>query len=152
MVLPGVRETDGRPGSTLFNLVLLAAAIPAALVLWIAVGELTGDLFESDGDGLVLGVSLFVVGTLYVSLLLYFLFLPGFALFLLSLRLVSRRLRLSRRHRRLVAVALSPLIGAVFLAIPAVPEGAGVWSGWWFILATSVMAAVLVRWPYVREP
>lgn len=149
MVSPTARKADGRSGSTLFNLTLLAAAIPAALVAWIAVGELIGDVAQSDGDGgLVLDVSLFVVATLYLSLILFFLFIPGFALFLVSLRLIDRRSRRLIRGRRLVAVALSPLIGTVFLAIPAIPEDRdGVWSGWWFILGTSVIAALLVRWP-----
>jgi hypothetical protein len=149
MVLPSVREEDGRSGSTLFNLIVLAATIPAAFAAWIAIGELIGDVAQSDGDGgVVLDVSLFVVSTLYVSLILLFLFIPGFALFLLSLRLVDRRPRLSTRGRRLVALALSPLIGAGFLVIPAIPEDRdGVWSGWWFILGTSVIAALLVRWP-----
>ncbi len=149
MVLPSVRDADGRSGSTLFNLIVLAVAIPAALVAWIAIGELIGDVAQSDGDGgLVLDVFLFVVSTLYVSLILLSLFVPGYALFLLSLRLIDRRSRLSTRGRRLVAVGLSPLIGAVFLVIPAIPEDRdGVWSGWWFILGTSVIAALLVRWP-----
>ena len=154
MVLPSLRRADSRSGSTLFNLIVLAAAIPAAFVAWIAIGELIGDVSQSEGDGgVVLDVFLFVLSTLYVSLLLLFLFVPGFALFLFSLRLVDRRWRLSSRGRRLVAVALSPLIGAVFLVIPAIPEDRdGVWSGWWFILGTSVIAALLVRWPQRSGP
>jgi hypothetical protein len=154
MVLPSLRRVDGRSGSTLFNVIVLAAAIPAAFVAWIAVGELIGDVVQSEGGGgPVLDVFLFVLSTLYISLLLLFLFIPGFALFLLALGLVDRRWRLSHRGRRLVAVALSPLIGAVFLVIPAVPEDRdGVWSGWWFILGTSVTAALLVQWPKRSRP
>lgn len=148
-----MRKADGGSGSTLFNLALLAAAIPAALTAWTAIGELIGDVHQSDGDGgLVLDVSLFVLSILYVSFLLFFLFIPGFAVFLLSLKLVDRRFRLSTRGRRLVAVALSPLIGAVFAVLPAIPQDREeAWSGWWFILGTSVIAALLVRLPQRPE-
>ena len=124
---------------------MLAGAIPTALAGWVVVGELLGAVTQSDGAsaGPLLEAFLFVFGILYVSLALFFLFAPGFAVFLLLLRL-SRRFR----RRRLVAVALSPVIGALFVLIPAIPDdGAGVWSGWWFVLGACVIAAPLARLP-----
>jgi hypothetical protein len=154
MLSHAVRARDAAAGSVRRNLFLLACAIPVALVIWTAIGELIGDVFQSDSDdGLVLDAVLFVVSMLYISLILFFLFLPGFALFLLVLRLVDRRFRLSARGHRLVAVALSPLIGAVFFLIPAVPEDQdGVWSGWWFILGTGLIVALVARLPRRQAP
>lgn len=153
MLSQAVQTRDAASGTVRYNLVLLACAIPVALAMWTAVGALIGDVGQSDSDGgLVLDVFLFAVGILYVSLLLFLLFIPGFALFLLSLRFLDRRLRQSARRHRLVAVALSPLIGAVFVVIPAIPEDRdGVWSGWWFILGTGLIVALLARLP-LRQP
>ncbi len=126
MVLPRLRRADSRSGSALFNLIVLAAAILAAFVAWIAIGELIGDVFQSEGDGgVVLDVVLFVLSTLYVSLLLLFLFVPGFALFLLSLRLVDRRWRLSSRGRQLVAVAFEPAHWRGLPGHPGCSRGSG---------------------------
>ena len=138
-----------------FNLLVLACAIPAALAGWAIVGELVGDVIQADGatGGPLVEAFLAVVAVLYISLLLFFLFLPGFALFLLVVGAAERRFPMSARGQRLLAVALSPIVGAVFILIPAVPQDrAGVWSGWWFILGTALIVALLARLPRPAAP
>jgi hypothetical protein len=134
---------------------VLACAIPAALAGWTIVGELVGDVLQSDGatGGLLIEAILLVVGVLYVSLILFFLFVPGFTLFLMVVGVAVRRFPMSARGRRLLAVALSPMVGAVFVLIPAVPEDYdGVWSGWWFVLGTGLVVALLARLPRPAAP
>ena len=143
-----MRQAGVRSGSTLFNLAVLAAAIPAVLTAWTAIGEWVGDVYQADGDGLFVHVLSFVLSTLYLSLLLYALFIPGFALFLLLARRIGRSARLSEFGARAVAVALSPVIALVFYVIPAVPEDRdAVFSGWWFIVGTCLVVALLARTP-----
>jgi hypothetical protein len=120
--LRGRSPNGGRSGFSLFNLAVLAAAIPAALSLWAAVGELIGDVLQSDGGGPFVQVVTLVLSLLYVSLVLYFVFLPGFAVFLLLARQIGRRTRLVGVRERAVLLALSPVIALVFYVIPAVPE------------------------------
>ena len=132
-----------------FNLFVLACAIPAALAGWTIVGEVVGDVLQSDGatGGLLIEAILLVVGVLF------FLFVPGFALFLMVVGVAVRRFPMSARGRRLLAVALSPMVGAVFVLIPAVPEDYdGVWSGWWFVLGTGLVVALLARLPRPAAP
>lgn len=77
MISRGVRQAGVRSGFTLFNLAVLAAAIPAALTAWTAIGEWVGDVYQADGDGLFVHVLSFALSTLYLSLIFNALFIPG---------------------------------------------------------------------------
>lgn len=137
--------------SVRFNLLLLAVAVPTVLVVWTAIGELLGDVYESTADSVLTKALVFIGSMVYLSIIFYALFLPGLALFLLLLRL-RKRVALSRMPQRLLAVVLSPAIGLVFVVIPAIPDDRDdAVSGWLFVFATAMIVALLVRLPVDPE-
>ena len=86
----------------------------------------------------------------YVSAILYVLFLPGLILYLAVLRLLLRR-EAVRGRVRLACIGLSPLIAALYVVIPAVPkDDEGNVSGWLFILLTTTVVGLFGRPPPQR--
>lgn len=153
MLTHAAHGSDRGSGTLRFNLFLLPVTALSALVAWTVIGELVGDVYQSDWDGSLATVIVFVGSMLYLSLIFVVLFIPGFAVFLFLMRKINRRFRLSQGRQRTVAVVLSPVIALVFFVIPAIPDDRDdVLSGWWYILGTAVIVALLARLPVVREP
>lgn len=152
MLTHGVRRTSVGSGTTRYNLLLLAVAALAALVAWTALGEVVGDVYQSEGESGLTALVVFVGSMLYLSLIFDVLFIPGFALFVFLMRKINQRARLSGIRQRVFALLLSPLIAVVFFVIPAVPDdGDDVLSGWWFVLGTAATVALLARFPSAQE-
>lgn len=130
---------------------MLAVAVPAALIVYLVVGELFGDVYDSGESNPGTRAIALVVTVVYVSAILYVLFLPGLVVYLAVLRVLLRREDV-RRHLRLACVALSPLIAALYVVIPAVPQDdTGNVSGWLFILLTTTIVGVFARPPSEAE-
>jgi hypothetical protein len=129
------------------NLLVLALAVPAAFTVYLIVGETFGDVYHSGESNPGTRAIALIVTIVYVSAILYVLFLPGLLLYLAILRMLLRHDAV-RGRVRVASVALSPLVAALYVVIPAVPQDEqGNVSGWLFILCTTTIVGVFGRPP-----
>jgi peptidoglycan/LPS O-acetylase OafA/YrhL len=135
-------EAGTNPARVLMgNLLKLLVSVFVSLTLYVLVGDIVG---AAEFDVLDIGSTIWLTGVLYV------LFLPGAALHLAALRrLGSSR---SLRVRRLLAVAASPLVAMVFFVLVAAEPESDVWPTSLAVVGAAAVFGIIVSLPANRQP
>jgi len=124
------------------NFLKLFLSVVAALNLYVLIGDIFGGSEFNIFD---------VGSTIWLTVVLYLLFVPGALLYLMGLRLIGTSH--SPKARRICALIASPLVATVFFVLAAIsadPEN-DLTSTWIAVLGAAIIFGSLVTLPLAER-